>query len=994
MGRDESEIERMPEKKLNKAQKEAVTYTDGPLLIVAGAGTGKTTVITEKIAYLIKTKKVAPSHILALAFNEKTAAEMQERADLFLNDGYLDIEISTFHAFCRRILEQYGLEIGLPNQFRTLQDTDAWLFAKSHIYDFNLLYYRPLGNPTRHIHELLKHFSKCKDELISPEEYLAYAEQLALDSDDVHTDDRSRLTELANAYHTYNQLLLDNLSLDLGDLIFYAVTLLKERPRIRRILRQRFTHILVDEFQDVNYAQYELIKLLSTDDEEKKMGMAELTNQLTVVGDDDQSIYAFRGASVANILRFKEDYAGAKEVVLTENYRSAQIILDLAYRLIQENNPDRLEQKLHIDKKLIAKGEKQKGEVLHLHFSSLEDEVHAVVKKILDIREKESASWDDIAILVRANNHAEPFMAGLEAAGIPYEYLTSSGLFRQSVVTDCAHFFSVVNNRHDSGSLYRLLQLPFLALGEDDLDRIMHAGKKKTIAYYDILEHPASFQLSAEGIAIAEKMMRWIKEGARRARYEKPTSVLLVFLEESGYLRFLREEEEKGNPNAGRSIHYLKQFFECIGAYERAVPDARVFGFVEYFGNMVLSGDEGKLYQPSDTPDSVNMMTVHGAKGLEYRFVFIVNCVEERFPTKRHGDAIELPIPLIKERLPEGDYHYQEERRLCYVAMTRAKERLYFTSADMYNGVRKKKISRFLHEIGLEADDAAGNAHIFAHVNAESTKKTLAPKRRYELPKVFSFSQIRSFDTCPYQYKIMHILKIPMKGTAAFSFGNTMHNTLHRFYQRVQEGNGAIQTSLFASAHAADESGIPRVPDLQELLEDYEKAWISDWYWSKEQREEYYKKGKEILHVFYKENEGAWTVPIALESGFKIKIGSYLISGKIDRVDQLDNKTLHIIDYKTGKSKETLSSEDKQQLLLYQKAAEILPEYRNVGPVGSLTYYYLNDNTKQSFKGTAKEMEKFEKKIIEILDELHATDFHSITREEGCGRCEVCLSHI
>src|SRR3989338_7181214 len=253
----------MFEYKLNSAQKEAVEYTNGPLLIVAGAGTGKTTVITNKICYLIEKGLAKPEEILALTFTEKAANEMQERVDKLINAGYAEMHISTFHTFCQRILERHAIDIGLSNQFKLLTETAAWILVRQHFSKFNLDYYRPMGNPIRHIHELLKHFSKCKDELITPEEYLQYAEGVAKDSGDMNVDKKSRLTEISNAYHTYNQLLLDKAMFDFGDLIFYTVKLLTERPAVLQKFRKQFKYILVDEFQDVNWAQYRLIQILA-----------------------------------------------------------------------------------------------------------------------------------------------------------------------------------------------------------------------------------------------------------------------------------------------------------------------------------------------------------------------------------------------------------------------------------------------------------------------------------------------------------------------------------------------------------------------------------------------------------------------------------------------------------------------------------------------------------------------------------------------------------
>ena len=968
--------------KLNKAQTEAIEYIDGPLLIVAGAGTGKTRVITEKIAYLLTKKKVSPQAALALTFTEKSAKEMQDRVDSMMDLGYSDLHISTFHAFCQELLERYGLDIGLPNRFKILSETDAWLLVREHIYDFPVDYYRPLANPDRFIYALLKHFSKCKDELISPGAYLEYADGLQADADSIQTQEKHRLQEVARMYHAYNQLLLEKQSLDFGDLIFYMVKLLRERPHILKSISEQFQYILVDEFQDVNYGQYELVQLLAQH------------GQLTVVGDDDQSIYAFRGASVSNILRFQQDFPKAKEVVLRENYRSGQEILDAAYTLIQHNNPDRLEVKLGLDKKLISRGQYAHAETLHIHAQTGDDEVQKVIEEIARLKEVNSdISWDDFAILVRANSHAEPFLQGMERSGIPYEFLSSSGLYRQSIVVDCFHFLKAIDRIYDSLSIYHLLRLPFFKMSENDIQKFTHAARKKSITYYEALKRGREFQLSPEGLTVCDKVVECIHNGIKRARTERPTAVLLHFLEESGYMQFLTEKVDAGDPDMTRAAYHLRQFFDFVSEYEQAVPAAHVAGFIEYYTRVLDSGDDGRLSQPEETPDSVNVMTVHGAKGLEFRYVFVVNCVEQRFPVRSRGEAIELPDALVQEQLPEGDYHYQEERRLFYVAMTRAKERLYFTSAASYGGTQPKKISRFLFEAGLSIPD-----------EAEAQKKTrsrlgnpVQPQDKilstytYQLPRSFSFSQLRAFEVCPYQYKMTYLLKIPMTGTPYFSFGTSMHLTLQRFYERVREMNQAKQYSLFSTpTPSTPTSDTVTAPSLEELLSLYEASWIDNWFENKRQREAYFKKGKESLKTFFTTHDGTWTIPINLEGGFTIKVGMYTVTGKIDRIDQLSTGGLHIIDYKTGETKEKIIGSDKDQLLLYQLAAFQLPEYRAFGKPEQLTYYYLGGNTQQSFLGTQDELGKLQEKILKTIEQIYATDFSKITKKDACGRCDFC----
>ena len=971
----------MSKEKLNKAQKEAVDYIKGPLLIVAGAGTGKTTVIASKIAYLIEKKLTEPQEILALTFTDKAAEEMQDRVDSLVALGYADIEIRTFHSFSKKLLEKHAIDIGLSGQFKLLTETAAWLLVRRNLYSFKLDYYRPLGNPTKHIHELLKHFSKCKDELITPANYLAYATGLAK-GNSLNIDEQSRLSEIAHAYQTYNQLLLDNALLDFGDLIVYAHALLSTRKSILEQLQKKYKYILVDEFQDVNYAQYELIKLLA--DQEAR---------LTVVGDDDQSIYAFRGASVSNIMRFKDDFPKAKEVVLNENYRSGQTILDKAYASIQHNNPDRLEVKLKLDKHLVAKNNKLPDAVLHIHEATLDDEVEAVVKEIAKLKQTdETSTWDDFAILVRANNHAEPFLSALHRQGIPYEFLSSTGLYRQPIVVDCLNFLKIIVDKNESAAIYRLLCLPFLNLRINDLHAITFAGKKKTLPYYALLKNSEIYGVSPEGAEQCIKLVTVLESGLRNLKSKKPYQLIVNFLEEIGYFKYLIDGEKNNNEAVIRKLYHLNEFLKYIKEFEIVSHDANAAEFLEHFTAVAESGDKGSLYQPSDTPDSVNILTVHSSKGLEYKYVFIVNCVEERFPTRTKGEGIEIPAELIKEQLPEGDSHYQEERRLFYVAMTRARERLYFTSASNYGGTRAKKVSRFLTEIGYVAKENVAVKKIVLPevIIEEETVGTFA----YTLPKAFSFSQIRAYETCPYQYKLAHILHIPTKGNASFSFGQTMHATLQAFYTRIQKLNSVQQVTLFTTPRAVTPTATATVvktikaPPLEELIKMYDEHWIGDWYKNERQREEFYENGKKILKLFYTSHEDNWTIPTNLESWFKIRVGDYLVHGRIDRIDRENDGSLQIIDYKTGKAKESLTGEDKEQLLIYQIAVEELPEYSHIGKPGKLTFFYLNDNLKTSFISKSEEITKLKNKLVGVIDKIHSKNFAATPSKFACDHCD------
>src|SRR3990170_773751 len=303
-------------KDLTEAQRQALTHEGGPLLIIAGAGTGKTTVITHRIAYLIATRKARPSEILALTFTDKAAAEMEERVDTLVPYGYADVQISTFHAFGDRLIKENALELGLTPDFRVLARAEQIIFLRDHLFEFPLKHYRPLGDPTRHLQAIISHISRLKDEDVSPEEYLAWAEgRLGAAADDAVRLEAEAHVELARTYAQYQTLMARLGQMDFGDQIVESLRLFRTRPHVLKRYQERFKHILVDEFQYTNYAQFELVKLL-----------AARHRNVAVVGDDDQAIFRFRGASMSNILDFSRTYPDAKKVVLVENHRSPQRI--------------------------------------------------------------------------------------------------------------------------------------------------------------------------------------------------------------------------------------------------------------------------------------------------------------------------------------------------------------------------------------------------------------------------------------------------------------------------------------------------------------------------------------------------------------------------------------------------------------------------------------------------------------------------------------------
>ncbi len=973
---------------LNKEQLKAVTHSGGPLLIVAGAGTGKTTVITRRIAYLITQNLAKAEEVLALTFTDKAAGEMEERVDQLSPLGVTDYWISTFHSFCQRILEAHGLDIGLANDFKLVDDTAQWILIYNNFDKFDLDYYRPLGNPSKFIDQLRDHFSKCKDELITPEDYLNYAENLRLESgsadviDEEQATEIKRITELANAYHVYQKLLLDNECLDFGDLINYCIYLFEKRPNILKYYQQKFKHVLVDEFQDTNYAQYKLIKLL-TGAENRKQNLEQYPN-LIVVGDDDQSIYKFRGASVSNILKLKSDYPDVKELTLVENYRSRQEILDLAYNFIQNNNPDRLESQLKIKKKLKGHNENP-GVIEVLEGTDLTSELNLVVKTILDLRQKYSeGSWNDYAILLRANSAASEVIPKLDSAAIPYTFLANKGLYQKSIIADILSYCKLLDNYHDSKSLYRVLNLDKFKINPEDLAFLGYQEKKSAWSLYLTLKDANSYsELSEESKKSIDNLLNLIAKHSEELSNKSAAEMFVNIIADIGIIDSLLADTLQ---NAEKR-DLLDQFYKKIENFEsEQIEDKTLKSFLKELELERQAGSEGQIkFDPNSGPESLKIMTVHSSKGLEFKHVFIINMVDQRFPSRAKKDPIQIPASLIKDILPSGDGHLQEERRLFYVALTRAKENLYVSWSKDYGGSKAKQPSIFLQETNLVPSEKVNKATGKVVFTKPTPNKSQEVFKR--LPTKFSFSDFAVFENCPLEYKYRHYLKLPLPGAPALSFGKTIHRTLQLYTTHYAGIKNSPQHDLFG------EKVLAPLPDFQKVITWYEESWIDEWYENAKQKEEYKKLGLEMIGLVYNETDKTNPYIKYIEQEFKLKFGDYDLVGRIDRADVLEDGSLNIIDYKTGSTPKTKNKRDVDQLRLYQLAAE-----KYLGQtVSCLTYWYLKDNQKVDDRiATPEELTDFEAKICENIELIRETikydnfaELHKKAKQHNCNYSDL-----
>lgn len=954
------------EKKLNKEQLEAIKHKEGPLLIIAGAGTGKTTVITERIKYLILSKKAKPSEILALTFTEKASREMEERVDVALPFGYTQMWISTFHSFCDRVLRQEALQIGLDPKYHLTSEAESVQFLRKNLFLFDLEYFRPLGNPNKFISAMLQHFSRLQDEDVTPGKYIEWVTIMEKRKgiSEEEKEEIKKWRELAGAYKKYEDLKVKDGFMDFGDLIVKTLQLFRSRKNVLAEYQKRFKYVLVDEFQDTNYAQNELAILL-----------AGKSKNITVCGDDDQSIYRFRGAAVSNIIQFRKNFPRSKIVVLTKNYRSTQEILDRAYGLIQHNNPDRLEVVEKINKKLISQRKEKGEEISFIHMDRVENEAEEVVKRIKEIKKDSKYEWKDFAILVRANNHSEPFGRSFSRHGIPYQFLGPGRLYKQPEVVDLMAYLKVLYNFEDSVSLYRLLSIEFFEIPPRDLAAIGNYARRLNLSFFETCERINDVFVMAKTKETINKLLEIIKKHLGLARRETAGQLLYYFLSDTGFLQKLLSPESQ---EAEKKALNVSKFFDKLKTYEVDHQDATVPAVVDW---LELSSELGESPLAADTDwvevNAVNILTAHSAKGLEFPVVFLVNLVGQRFPTVERREQIPIPDALIKEVLPVGDYHLEEERRLFYVGMTRARDLLFFSAADYYGeGKREKKLSPFIFEalgdtsLSVELPISNGQQLTFQDYSIPEITdiKSNAPKFHVDY---LSYSQIETFRICPLHYKLKYIYKIPTPPSSSQSFGNTFHITMKTFYEAVGRGEKPTEKLMY------------------KLLEE---NWIPEGYLGKKHEKDSIEKAKKFLKHYLKTYFDPKVGPAAMEQPFAVSLSGLRVGGKIDRLDVHDG-TLEIIDYKTGATALSQAQADNDlQLSIYGLAATSInePPFARTPEKVKLSLYYFDSPQIVSTTRTREELEEAKKVIEDYRKQIENSDF-KCSGNMLCQNCEYAF---
>ena len=968
--------------RLHPEQRDAVSHGTGPLLIVAGAGTGKTQVVTHRIAWLISRKLARPEQIVALTFTEKAAAEMESRVDQLVPYGLVGATIATFNAFCDRLIREHAVELGLTSRLRVESQAEILVFLRERLFELGLERYLPLGRPDTHLESLTALFDRARNEDVSPEQYAAFAAKLQAEAgDDPEKRDRAEAeVEKARAYARYESLLFRSGRVDFGSQIRLALRLLRERAHVRREVQDRWRWILVDEFQDTNHVQFELVRLLAGE-----------RRNLTVVGDDDQSIYRFRGAKIENILQFLDVYADAKQVLLKRNHRSGQRILDDAHRLIVFNDPARMEAQRGWDKRLVAQrvdratGQPLTGVVEHRAFASGRDECEWVADAIATALERGAARAGDFAVLARAHIHLDPFALALQARGVRFRRVGMRGLYSRPEVLLCLNALRAVADP-DGGASHPVLGDPLFGADPVDLARIGSRAKRTNRGFLRIARASAEGRepaIESVSAATEDAVRRWsaLHAGLCDNAVRRPTSeVLYQFVTESGLLASLTADE--GSASSLERVQNLNKLFGITTRVGPLLKEDRVPAFIAHLDLLIEMGDDPVAAEIESDEDAVSLLTAHGAKGLEFPTVFMVNLVEQRFPQYRRGEGLEFP-PELKPAVFAGaiedaaEAHDREERRLFYVGMTRAMDRLVLTHAEDYGGQRATKLSRFVREAldlpappkGAQAASALESIRRHAPV-AEPEPAAIAAVP--EGPLTLSHSQIDDWITCPLKYLFAHIAHVPLAGDPVFTYGTAIHHAIKIWHQHQIKG---------LPIHVDD------------VVAAFESAWSSEGFLTREHEERMLEQGRAALRRFVDREAAARVRPLAVETEFKFKVDGDVVQGRWDRIDERPEGIV-LVDYKTSDIEETEKADERAkkslregQLGLYALA---YVESRQVMPA-RVELQFVDTGITGAAVVEPEHLERARERVVEAAAGIRAGRFPARPDQRNCGYCPYRL---
>ena len=878
---------------LNPEQLAAVRHDTGPQLVIAGAGTGKTQVITRRIAHLIAAGKAKPPQILALTFTEKAAREMEERLYELIGWESFQVPVMTFHAFGAELLGRFASHIGRSVRGGLLNETQKTLLLLQHFKDISLEYYGPQVDEYEFLEGIVAYIGQLQNAGISAAAYAKYTQRLKKNSGELHPSEVAEQVDLAAMYILYEKLKINSGSYDYSDQLYLPLEILKQRPNLAERLSAEYAYVLVDEYQDTNAVQDALLRTF--------IGK---NGNIFAVGDDDQAIYGFRGAEINNILAFAEHYSLKEPAVLVRNYRSGQAVLDASYRLIQHNNPHRLEEKLGINKRLIALHDD--SSVSFVPYATGNDEQEGVLAAI---EQRIAAGEDAEGIAVLAATHA-PLKALAKAMGrrgVPFAISTTVSIFEQPELLALWYLLKWLMLQANEEAIGHVIMGPFIGWNVEDYRKMLEVSRERLISLEEALRESDT----EHGVLLVRRLDEW-----RGWAQEVPVSQLafrLVF--ETG----LAERWQKQAEVSHRMIQVfedLHRLLEQMQDFETIAISPSLRGYFEAFPKP--PGLE--VSEPLGDSNGVQLLTVHAAKGLEFETVYLISCTQRSWSAGRSmGRQIPDELSLSKD-LPQD----HEFRRLMYVAITRAKRNLIVSAPTVTTAGSRQLMSPFISEL-LGSD--IGAVKIAQPAVARTGTKQLMTKlqRFYPMSTLnshhllpfesndgwldLSVTALSSYEFCPFEFYLQHVLQISQPMGPQLGFGSVLHRVFESYYKTIIAG---------------------RRPELTELKLVLEEGWSDKGYADRAAAEEDLNLAQTTLEAFFAREEVAGRDIIGSEVPvrFDVPEAKLRLRGKIDALFERD-VSYEIRDFKTGRTKtnaEKLSklTKDNFQLRSYAVACQQL----------------------------------------------------------------------
>ena len=1007
---------------LNQAQNQAVEHTSSPLLLVAGPGSGKTRVIIERIVRLVNSG-IKPDEILCLTFTKKATEEMSQRLE---NQDITDVQINTFHSFAKSVLQDNVLESGVNISSGVIKRSAQLAWGLKNIDSFGFEHVTIGNNAEDLIRSIIDGIRTFKDELISPDMLKKYLDKM--ESEELTEEKRdliNRLSDLHRVYVKYQEFWEAKSVIDFNDIVVEAINLLKTKPLIQQKLQNKYKHILVDEFQDNNYAQLEIVKLISN-------GI-----DVTAVGDDDQSIFRFQGAYMKNFSDFEKHFTNTKIINLDQNYRSTQNIVNLSNSIV--SNIDERQKKNLFSKNI--EGEKVKVGIC----TNENAEVEYVVKTIKELLgkpitredgEKGVISYSDIAILSRSRKSGIKFVKSLKAHGLPADFVGSDNLFATPIVKDVMAYLNIVNSPATAGrEIARLLKNH--GITEYNVAKINHLGE--TLSDSDnpgvdfVLK--ALQEIANQDITQKKEILEFVEILSKLSELSKyrPSDVIYkIIMSISG----LYKKSISDNTTTNRINQILlKEIYGYALEYENLYPEESLTDFISYLNYLFRFDLE--LPEELEEEESILITTIHQSKGKEFQVVFVVDAAKDKLPLRARTKKFYVPEDLAKGLVRTADektLHILDEKRLLYVAMTRAKSHLYITYAQDYENRKKEaQPSPFLEEIDFKNNprievvsyksntdvqlstgehleqlktehqqiavtsinqmnlntavrkiidlakikhfeefgniDAFDPAELFeiepeeSHIDAQLYNKSipLFTKDNFRL----SPSKIQTYENCPLQFKFQYVLRVPTPSKTYFGMGTAIHSVAENLTKMQKDGKESTEELAF---------GI------------LEKQWDTSSYRNQRTKESQDKvKSKDMVKTYMEWEKNNPNTPVDVEAKFRIEINDVTISGMIDRVEQTPEGEYEVVDFKTGyayKNKNTIKED--VQMNIYALGTEKL--YGKLPKKTSL--FYIKDNKFVPHFIEKETLDAFTKALGEKVDNIFDEKFDAAPEFRKCSRCD------